>query len=34
MVYQLGSYRFWADHLRRSDFVMGQFGENLTVEAA
>ena len=32
MVYQLGSYRFWADHLNRSNFVMGQFGENLTVE--
>ena len=32
MVYQLGSYRFWAEHLGRSDFVMGQFGENLTVE--
>ncbi len=31
MVYQLDSYRFWAEHLRRSDFVMGQFGENLTV---
>ena len=32
MVYQLGSYRFWADQLGRSDFTMGQFGENLTVE--
>ena len=32
MVYQLGSYRFWADQLDRSDFIMGQFGENLTVE--
>ena len=32
MVYQLDSYRFWADHLGRADFTMGQFGENLTVE--
>ena len=32
MVYQLSSYRFWADYLNRSNFVLGQFGENLTVE--
>jgi ferredoxin-NADP reductase/MOSC domain-containing protein YiiM len=32
MVYQLESYEFWQNHLRRSDFVMGQFGENLTVQ--
>ncbi len=32
MVYQLDAYRFWADYLGRSNFVMGQFGENLTVE--
>ncbi|MEA2913121.1 MAG: hypothetical protein QOJ15_5202 [Bradyrhizobium sp.] len=32
MVYQLDSYRYWADHLGRSDFVHGIFGENLTVE--
>ena len=32
MVYQLGSYRYWENHLRRSDFVHGIFGENLTVE--
>lgn len=32
MVYQLESYRYWSDYLRRSDFVHGQFGENLTVE--
>ncbi len=32
MVYQLDSYRHWANHLRRSDLVAGNFGENLTVE--
>jgi ferredoxin-NADP reductase/MOSC domain-containing protein YiiM len=32
MVYQLDSYRYWADHLGRSDLVHGIFGENLTVE--
>lgn len=32
MVYQLDSYRYWAEFLKRSDFVNGQFGENLTVE--
>jgi ferredoxin-NADP reductase/MOSC domain-containing protein YiiM len=32
MVYQLDSYRYWAEKLQRSDFVHGQFGENLTVE--
>ena len=32
MVYQLDSYRFWAQQLRRDDFVYGQFGENLTIE--
>jgi ferredoxin-NADP reductase/MOSC domain-containing protein YiiM/ferredoxin len=32
MVYQLDSYRYWASHLGRSDFVHGIFGENLTVE--
>jgi ferredoxin-NADP reductase/MOSC domain-containing protein YiiM len=32
MVYQLDSYRYWSDFLRRSDFEPGQFGENLTVE--
>ena len=32
MVYQLESYRYWEKHLGRSDFVYGQFGENLTVE--
>jgi ferredoxin-NADP reductase/MOSC domain-containing protein YiiM/ferredoxin len=32
MVYQLDSYRHWADHFRRSDLVHGIFGENLTVD--
>lgn len=32
MVYQLDSYRYWSDFLKRSDFEYGQFGENLTVE--
>jgi ferredoxin-NADP reductase/MOSC domain-containing protein YiiM len=31
-VYQLESYRYWADELGRSDFTYGQFGENFTVE--
>jgi ferredoxin-NADP reductase/MOSC domain-containing protein YiiM len=30
-VYQLESYRYWQDFLGREEFVMGQFGENLTV---
>jgi len=32
MVYQLDSYRYWADYLGRSDLVHGNFGENLTVD--
>jgi ferredoxin-NADP reductase/MOSC domain-containing protein YiiM len=32
MVYQLDSYRYWANYLSRLDFVHGNFGENLTVE--
>ena len=32
MVYQLESYRYWANYLGRSDLVNGIFGENLTVE--
>jgi ferredoxin-NADP reductase/MOSC domain-containing protein YiiM len=32
MVYQLDSYRYWANYLGRSDLVAGNFGENLTVE--
>ena len=31
-VYQLESYRYWQEQLRRGDFVHGQFGENFTVE--
>jgi len=31
-VYQVGSYRYWERQLGRSDFVYGQFGENLTVD--
>ena len=32
MVYQLDSYRFWAEYLQRHDLEYGQFGENLTVD--
>ena len=31
-VYQIESYRYWQQQLRRTDFVHGQFGENFTVE--
>jgi ferredoxin-NADP reductase/MOSC domain-containing protein YiiM len=31
-VYQIESYRFWQERLSRTDFVLGQFGENFTVE--
>src|SRR5215472_8925382 len=31
-VYQIESYRYWEDRLRRTDFTYGQFGENFTVE--
>jgi ferredoxin-NADP reductase/MOSC domain-containing protein YiiM/ferredoxin len=31
-VYQLESYRYWQDRLKRNDFVHGQFGENFTVQ--
>lgn len=31
-VYQIESYRYWQQQLRRTDFVYGQFGENFTVE--
>jgi ferredoxin-NADP reductase/MOSC domain-containing protein YiiM len=31
-VYQDQSYRYWQEHLGRSNFVPGQFGENFTVE--
>ncbi|MFF0143207.1 MOSC domain-containing protein [Streptomyces sp. NPDC005227] len=32
LVYQLDSYRHWQEHLKRDDFVHGQFGENFTVD--
>ena len=31
-VYQMGSYHYWEEQLRRKDFSFGQFGENFTVE--
>jgi ferredoxin-NADP reductase/MOSC domain-containing protein YiiM len=31
-VYQIESYRYWAEQLKRTDFVHGQFGENFTIE--
>jgi ferredoxin-NADP reductase/MOSC domain-containing protein YiiM len=31
-VYQVESYRYWQEHLKRTDFIHGQFGENLTIE--
>src|SRR3974390_1612879 len=31
-VYQIESYRYWQQHLKRSDFVHGQFSENFTIE--
>jgi ferredoxin-NADP reductase/MOSC domain-containing protein YiiM len=31
-VYQIESYRHWQEQLKRTDFVHGQFGENLTIE--
>jgi len=31
-VYQIESYRYWQEQLNRTDFVHGQFGENLTIE--
>src|SRR5881392_3732912 len=31
-VYQIESYRYWQKHLKRTDFVHGQFGENFTIE--
>ncbi len=32
LVYQANSYRYWQNHLGRNDFVLGQFGENFTVD--
>src|SRR3954463_6042963 len=31
-VYQIESYRYWQEELKRTDFIHGQFGENFTVE--
>src|SRR5262249_43130249 len=31
-VYQIESYRYWQERLKRTDFVCGQFSENFTVE--
>jgi ferredoxin-NADP reductase/MOSC domain-containing protein YiiM/ferredoxin len=31
-VYQIESYRYWQEQLKKSDFVYGQFGENFTIE--
>jgi ferredoxin-NADP reductase/MOSC domain-containing protein YiiM len=31
-VYQIESYRYWQQQLKRGDFVYGQFGENFTIE--
>jgi MOSC domain-containing protein YiiM len=31
-VYQIESYGYWQEHLKRTDFVHGQFGENFTIE--
>ncbi len=32
LVYQVESYSYWQEHLKRADFVYGQFGENFTVK--
>lgn len=31
-VYQIDSYRYWQEKLRRANFTFGQFGENFTVD--
>jgi ferredoxin-NADP reductase/MOSC domain-containing protein YiiM len=31
-VYQIESYRYWQEHLQKTDFIHGQFGENFTIE--
>jgi ferredoxin-NADP reductase/MOSC domain-containing protein YiiM len=31
-VYQVESYRYWQEQLKRTDFEHGQFGENFTIE--
>ena len=32
LVYQMESYRYWQGRLGRANFVLGQFGENFTVD--
>ncbi len=32
LVYQMESYRYWQEQLKRAGFVHGQFGENFTIE--
>jgi MOSC domain-containing protein YiiM len=32
LVYQMDSYHYWEQKLKRHDFTFGQFGENFTVE--
>ncbi len=32
LVYQMDSYRYWEQQLGRTNFTLGQFGENFTVE--
>jgi MOSC domain-containing protein YiiM/ferredoxin-NADP reductase len=31
-VYQIESYKYWQDQLKRTDFVYGQFSDNFTIE--
>src|ERR1700747_1172931 len=31
-VYQIESYRYWQEQLKKNDFVLGQFCENFTIE--
>jgi ferredoxin-NADP reductase/MOSC domain-containing protein YiiM len=31
-VYQIESYRYWREQMKRTDFIYGQFGENFTIE--
>jgi ferredoxin-NADP reductase/MOSC domain-containing protein YiiM len=31
-VYQIESYKYWQEQLKRSDFVHGHFGENFTIQ--
>jgi ferredoxin-NADP reductase/MOSC domain-containing protein YiiM len=31
-VYQIESYRYWQEHLKKTNFLYGQFGENFTIE--